>query len=279
MLSLRANRDETRRHNADRSMNEFNRYWRADLSQPPLGVACFITPLLGQHISFTQSEERWLVVMYHHYGSLGIGSRAFLYEPGCLAVIPPGARVTHDRSGEGALVNWMDFVLPGTAGPDVSLPLLTKLEYPDFVQKDIDHASVMVGRTGKMISSVIWATLWRIHKPASFYREFEELYAAEQFIRDNLHQVIRVGDVAWRAGVSTRTLLRMFRLSHGCSVEEYITTLRTETARRLLANTDQSIKQIAAKVGIGSYQHFNNLIRNSTGMSPTDYREHARKAH
>ncbi len=259
-------------------MDEPNRYWKADLSAPPLGVACYDTPLMRHHQSFTQQADRWLVIIYRHTGSIAIGSRAFLYNPGDIAVIPPGARVTHDKIGDDTMVQWLDFELPGTTGPDVSLPLLTRQESPEWLDKEIAGAMVMVGRTTKMISAVLWATLWRIHKPASYYREFEELYIAEQHIKNSLHLPLRVADIAWKAGVSTRTLLRMFRQAHGVSVEEYLTMTKADTARRLLANTDQSIKQISAAVGISSYQHFNNLIRGSTGMSPTDYRAHARKA-
>jgi len=259
-------------------MREPNRYWKADLSAPPGGVACYDTPLLRQHQSFTQQADRWLVIFYRHQGSIAIGSRAFLYSSGDLAVIPPGARVTHDRIGDSALVHWLEFLLPGTTGPDVSLPLLTTLDDPEWLEKELLGAMAMVGRTNRMISAVIWATLWRIHQSAAYYREFEELYIAEQHIRDNLHLPVRVAEVAWKAGVSPRTLLRMFRQAHGTSVEEYVTMIKAETARRLLASTDESIKQISAKVGISSYQHFNNLIRGSTGMSPTDYRAHARQA-
>jgi AraC-like DNA-binding protein len=259
------------------SLMELNRFWKADLSLPPWGVCSFQHHLTPHRLSWTQDPVRWLLMFYLHSGSLSVGSRVFHYEKGSLAIIPPGARAGHDQVGEGLELYWMEFELRGTAGPSVSLPLLSLVHDADWMIEEIESARDTVGKTHAQITSILWATLWRAARPASFYREFEELYEAEKHILDHLDQPLRVGEVALAVGVSARTLLRMFRQAHGQTVEQYITGQRVETARRLLATTDQPIKAISSRVGIHTYQHFNRVIKESTGLSPNSYRLRAQQ--
>lgn len=252
-----------------------NRYWKVDLSEPTYDVHVYDMDLQPQEQSYAPETGRWAIFFYLHDGVFGLGTRAYPYRKGSLVIIPSGVRISHDVVGPSTRHYFLEFSLSGTAGPSVSLPLLTTEADPDWLIEEIDRSKGMIGRTNAHRAALLWALLWRVSKPASLYREFIELYEAEKFVGDNLSRSLRVEEVARHVGVSSRTLLRMFRSTHGVTVEEYIAVQKVETARRLLATTNQPIKAISARIGINSYQHFNKLIRESTGLSPNAYREQA----
>jgi AraC-like DNA-binding protein len=254
-----------------------NRYWKVDLSAPTYDVHLYGMDLQPQEQSYSPEPGRWAIFYYLHDGVFGLGTRAYPYSCGSLVVVPSGVRISHDVVGPNTLHYFIEFSLSGTSGPSLSLPLLSQQEDPNWLVDEIERTRAMVGRTNAHRAAFLWALLWRISKPASLYREFIELYEAEKFVGDNLSRSVKVEEVAQHVGVSSRTLLRMFRATHGVTVEEYIAIQKVETARRLLATTNQPIKAISARIGIGSYQHFNKLIRESTGLSPNAYREQAFK--
>lgn len=58
----------------------------------------------------------------------------------------------------------------------------------------------------------------------------------------------------------------------GIGFNEYITGLRVERAKQLLADTNKKINAVAAQCGFRSASYFTVVFRKVTGMSPGDYR-------
>lgn len=77
--------------------------------------------------------------------------------------------------------------------------------------------------------------------------------------------------------MSPAYLGRLFRQAHGMSVAEYITTLRMEEAKRLLAETDVKIKDFGPLIGVENIQYFFVQFKNATGMTPKQYRLQSRR--
>lgn len=99
------------------------------------------------------------------------------------------------------------------------------------------------------------------------------LARADDWIRANLHRDIGVADIAEAAGLSTSHLTRLFTEWTGQSPKAYLRLRRVELARRLLADVDLSIKQIAMRTGFKDPFHFSKTFRQIDGLSPTQYRE------
>jgi AraC-like DNA-binding protein len=54
---------------------------------------------------------------------------------------------------------------------------------------------------------------------------------------------------------------------------QYLNDLRIRESKRLLAQTDKNISEIAFAVGYNNIPHFNRVFKEAVGSSPTDYRE------
>ncbi len=92
-------------------------------------------------------------------------------------------------------------------------------------------------------------------------------------VQSHLQQRLSARDLAAVAGLSESHLTRLLRRWRGQSPAEYVATARIDAARRLLADVDLSIKQIARRVGFTSTQHFGRVFRRIDGLTPTEHRE------
>jgi AraC family transcriptional regulator len=74
--------------------------------------------------------------------------------------------------------------------------------------------------------------------------------------------------------MSPRHLIRAFRQQTGQTIGSFVQQITIERARKLLAETDDSIKVVAAKVGFSSAAAFATAFRRSCGVSPLQFRTH-----
>lgn len=93
------------------------------------------------------------------------------------------------------------------------------------------------------------------------------------YIRKHLEAPISVNDIADEIHVSPGHLMRVFRRGMHCSVVEYMTETRIESAKALLKNTGKSIQEIAGDVGYPNYVYFSRIFKRMTDMTPNEYRK------
>ena len=74
-------------------------------------------------------------------------------------------------------------------------------------------------------------------------------------------------------GLSPRRIVDVFKAEYGVTPKAYADLLRVREARRLLANTDASVTDIAYQVGFGSLTAFYSLFKRETGKTPGEYRK------
>jgi len=91
-------------------------------------------------------------------------------------------------------------------------------------------------------------------------------------IHANLGQRLNIGLLAEIAGVSESHLSHSFPRHFGCSVSEYIRDCRLRAAARALRQTDDSIQQIAWRLGFSDQAHFARTFKAFYGVAPTEYR-------
>ncbi|MEJ8545060.1 bifunctional transcriptional activator/DNA repair enzyme AdaA [Brevibacillus borstelensis] len=68
-------------------------------------------------------------------------------------------------------------------------------------------------------------------------------------------------------------LHRTFKRIKGITPGDYVQQLRMDKAKKLLAETDKTVTDIAFAVGMSSTSYFVTLFRKATGQTPTEYRQ------
>ncbi|MCJ2095931.1 GlxA family transcriptional regulator [Methylobacterium sp. J-001] len=108
--------------------------------------------------------------------------------------------------------------------------------------------------------------------PSAGIVEDNRVRRAMLLIEQNLSTPQRVEKIAQTVGLSKRQLERVFRKLVGKSVQEYSRDLRVLYGRWLLANSPQTITEVATECGFSDVSHFNRLFRRSFGCSPSTMR-------
>ncbi len=95
------------------------------------------------------------------------------------------------------------------------------------------------------------------------------------FILINLEEEIGIDDLLKVTHMSKPTFSRHFKSHTGRSMTTFINEVRIVNAKRLLAETNESITDIAHSSGFRNLSHFNVQFRRSSGESPRDFRKHS----
>ena len=78
--------------------------------------------------------------------------------------------------------------------------------------------------------------------------------------------------IADSLGLSDTYISKLFKASENISIANYINETRMDHAKRLLLETDLTIKEISERIGISNSQYFYVLFRKYFGASPAQFR-------
>jgi AraC family transcriptional regulator len=93
-----------------------------------------------------------------------------------------------------------------------------------------------------------------------------------EFIDANLERELRLDQLAQVACLSRYHFARAFKKATGHTVHQYLTTVRLERAKELLAANESSIADIAFQCSFSSQANFTKAFVRSLGISPGRYR-------
>lgn len=93
------------------------------------------------------------------------------------------------------------------------------------------------------------------------------------YLKDNYTQTITLDQLSEKFYLSKYYLCHRFRQYVGMSPIAYLNTQKIHMAEYYLVTTNDSIMDIAAKVGVNSANHFLYLFKRFAGMKPSEYRK------
>ena len=101
----------------------------------------------------------------------------------------------------------------------------------------------------------------------------ELIEKTKNFIFQNLHSEIVIGEIGHQIGVSTTYLSDLFRRVEGITIQQYIRREKIRLAENLLRYSEYDVKSIAVYLAFCSQSHFGKIFKDQTGLTPTKYRE------
>ncbi len=104
--------------------------------------------------------------------------------------------------------------------------------------------------------------------------ESRNKYVSEikKYIHANYLSPIKISDIADKLNINRSHLYRVFKNEVGMNVEDYIINIRVNHAKTLLSTTSLSISAVANAVGYKNYSSFFKIFKNTTGITPNEYR-------
>ncbi len=93
-----------------------------------------------------------------------------------------------------------------------------------------------------------------------------------QYILSHIHERSTTEQLAHAVGRNRTYLCTCFKEETGMSVNDYITRIKMDEAKRLLQVTDKPLHAIAEHLGYSGQSYFQNVFKKVIGMTPLDYR-------
>jgi AraC family transcriptional regulator len=94
-----------------------------------------------------------------------------------------------------------------------------------------------------------------------------------ELMHTQLDQDLPLKELAAASYLSPFHFARLFKKLTGTSPHNYLAGIRATRAQLLLAETDLSVSEIAARVGYLSGSHFTKAFRTATGATPREFRK------
>lgn len=234
-----------------------------------------------------------------------IDDRQVWAKPGDLFLITPGE--VHDPSGLDNATKWviafgLDALYPTRSDADVFLMLPSELLLFSFLrtedkearcfrippetrlrwfgqlrqlESELDDKPVGFTEAARAILMLLMIDLARLSTGQLKKQPVQSrpvLTKVFRFIEANYHDQIGLNEVAKEVNLSPAYLTDLVRRETGRSVHKWIVERRMAQARCLLLETDESVNQIAEKVGYFDTGHFIRLFRRFNGTTPQAWR-------
>lgn len=103
-------------------------------------------------------------------------------------------------------------------------------------------------------------------------REHRAVCRARDILQAQYGEDISLTELGRMAGLSPFHLARVFEKQIGITPHAYLTQVRVERARELLAGPDR-VADIAAECGLSDQAHLTRLFKRQTGITPGRYRK------
>ncbi len=106
---------------------------------------------------------------------------------------------------------------------------------------------------------------------SSKYRIAHEILG---YLHDHSHQEVDVGTVSEAVNRSASYVSHVFSEVYGKTLIEYLNLIRIEKAKKLLTTCDDTIYNIANRVGYNDEKYFNRIFKKVVGVTPLQYRNY-----
>jgi AraC family transcriptional regulator len=100
-----------------------------------------------------------------------------------------------------------------------------------------------------------------------------KLQQVTEYINENLHQDIKLIELAAIAQMSPYHFLRLFKQTMNVTPHQYILQCRIEKTKFLLQHSELSIAEIAIQVGFCDQSHLTRCFKRSLGVTPKQFQQ------
>lgn len=114
---------------------------------------------------------------------------------------------------------------------------------------------------------------WRAQQKMKIANWYDPIQKAVIYLDDHYAENITVKQLANISHYSVAQFRRLFHTLMQMSPSAYISTIRVNAAKTLLATTDKRISDIAAETGFFDHAHFIRSFKRLTGVTPAKYRQ------
>ena len=93
------------------------------------------------------------------------------------------------------------------------------------------------------------------------------------YIQEHFSKDISLDGVSKEINISPYYFSKLFKEEKKENFVEYVTRVRIDYTKKMLKNSENSIKEICVSSGYGDPNYFSRIFKKMTGVTPSEYRE------
>lgn len=101
----------------------------------------------------------------------------------------------------------------------------------------------------------------------------------QSYISTHYKDDLTLTSIAAQFYMSPYYVSRLFKKTTNLSLVEYVNSVRVMAAKRLLENTNFKVTRVSEEAGFSTTAHFSRVFKESTGLSPQQYRKYYQSTH
>jgi AraC family transcriptional regulator len=240
-----------------------------------------VLPAAAYDARFTAEKDTVGFAFDVQTGCHAIGSdrgEDFFRFPNSLALTPCGCDIRSSSSGGGEYL-----LISGPLVRASAETYVTNIQNPNALSAACHLRSWMLGGTlpdpmtaEAVISRMCEAALGRPprREKAARWMTQARFCSITEAIDENLDGTLTVAGLAREVGLSASFLSRAFTAFCGQTPYDYVLSRRIKEARRLIAETDLPLAEIACCSGFSSQSHMTAIMKARIGVSPARINRH-----
>ncbi|EWG12799.1 response regulator [Cytobacillus firmus] len=103
--------------------------------------------------------------------------------------------------------------------------------------------------------------------------EADTIQQLKYYITEHSHEDISLEALGRKVGLSPIYISKMFKEKLGVNYIDFLTECRIEKAKKLMADSGKSLKEITFEVGYHEPNYFSKVFKKMCGQSPTEFRK------
>lgn len=143
-----------------------------------------------------------------------------------------------------------------------------KLQITDYLLKPVDYEEF-----GLCIDRLRVSLFERSAPQEPEKAEGKTILQLTRFLQEHLSEEISLNILAGEFHLSAQYISQLFKSEIGVNFLSYLTNIRMNRAKKLLASTDLPISEVSQQSGYADYRVFTRAFKKSEGVTPSQYRK------
>jgi AraC-like DNA-binding protein len=151
-----------------------------------------------------------------------------------------------------------------------------KMEINNYLKAILSEYQIKSDGYQDIISSILQTIIIKVIRLSrkTEHPSISSVYlVVKKYIEDNFNQELTLNELANLVFVSPYHLAHVFKEEVGLPPIQYLIQCRIEEAKRLLMDSNLSVREIASIIGYENANYFNLLFKKMTGKPPGKYRK------
>lgn len=133
-----------------------------------------------------------------------------------------------------------------------------------------DAYQLKIDSVGDLKKSLLMVSSKMMQPPSARDFKYDEV---TEYINNHYMEELTLAEIASIYGLSPNYFSTLFKKKAGCNFISYLTRLRMEKSKKLLIETDLTIREIGEKVGYYSTSFFIRVFKKAEKVTPSEYRK------